>query len=366
MVKKHIQRPKNWQDFESLCKKLWGEIWKIQDTIKKNGRAGQPQSGVDIYGIPSGQMSYWGIQCKGKDDFLKSKLTREEIDQEINKALSFNPPLAGFIFATTASKDVAIEEYIRLKDIENRTSGGFQILLFCWEDIEDLIEENRDTYNYYINQEQFAAKYDLQVSFEDSSNEYKLFPVYKRIIKTYFVNESALFKTLNNFNRAQSKNQFMIPMLGIAGDKRLTKSWCKVGVIMNNTGTKVIEDWKITFKFNKEQYKDILDSVKPIILNNISLNSAHDCLIYTPFRDNPLVQKNKKQINFFIQPLAENSVIDIQWEILARDFNKSGTLKLIVNPKFIESQEMIYTDDVRLAAHEEIILEESDKYLKIE
>ena len=22
-----LQKPDNWQDFESLCKKLWGEIW---------------------------------------------------------------------------------------------------------------------------------------------------------------------------------------------------------------------------------------------------------------------------------------------------------------------------------------------------
>lgn len=37
---KSLSKPLNWQDFEILCKKLWGEIWKRSE-IKKNGRSGQ-------------------------------------------------------------------------------------------------------------------------------------------------------------------------------------------------------------------------------------------------------------------------------------------------------------------------------------
>ena len=45
--------------------------------IKKNGRNGQPQAGVDVYGISKGEMNYWGIQCKGKDDYVNAKLTKK-------------------------------------------------------------------------------------------------------------------------------------------------------------------------------------------------------------------------------------------------------------------------------------------------
>lgn len=48
-----IRPPENWQDFELLCKKLWGEIWNCPDIIKRNGRSGQKQCGVDIYGTPN-------------------------------------------------------------------------------------------------------------------------------------------------------------------------------------------------------------------------------------------------------------------------------------------------------------------------
>ena len=42
-----LRRPANWQDFESLCLLLWRAEWKSED-IKKNGRNGQAQKGVDI------------------------------------------------------------------------------------------------------------------------------------------------------------------------------------------------------------------------------------------------------------------------------------------------------------------------------
>ena len=83
-MKKQLRKPENWQDFEGLCKKLWGEIWKVPNKIKKNGRLGQPQSGVDVYAIPKDEQKYWGIQCKGKDEYTKAKLTKKEIDEEIN------------------------------------------------------------------------------------------------------------------------------------------------------------------------------------------------------------------------------------------------------------------------------------------
>ena len=74
-MKKTIPKPENWQDFESLCKKLWGEIWGIPHKIKKNGRLGQPQSGVDVSGIPRNETEYLGIQCKGKDENSSAKLS---------------------------------------------------------------------------------------------------------------------------------------------------------------------------------------------------------------------------------------------------------------------------------------------------
>ena len=123
---KTLGRPENWQDFESLCKKLWGEIWQCPE-IKKNGRAGQTQNGVDVYGIPSFDDEYYGIQCKGKDEYTHKQLTVKEIDKEIEKAKSFEPKLKKLYFATTAVKDAEIEKVIRLKNTEHRKNKLFEV-----------------------------------------------------------------------------------------------------------------------------------------------------------------------------------------------------------------------------------------------
>ena len=44
-----IPPPANWQDFKTLCCDLWRAIWKDPNT-QKNGRQGQQQNGVNIYG----------------------------------------------------------------------------------------------------------------------------------------------------------------------------------------------------------------------------------------------------------------------------------------------------------------------------
>lgn len=36
--------------FESLCLDLFREIWGRESDAKKNGRPGQPQAGVDVFG----------------------------------------------------------------------------------------------------------------------------------------------------------------------------------------------------------------------------------------------------------------------------------------------------------------------------
>ena len=70
--------PSNWQDFEELCWKLWKEIWKDPNT-QMNGRKGQKQHGVDVYGMPNQKNPYAGVQCKGKDNYNNKEITRKQI-----------------------------------------------------------------------------------------------------------------------------------------------------------------------------------------------------------------------------------------------------------------------------------------------
>ena len=176
-MKQQLRKPENWQDFEELCQMLWSEVWNCHET-KKNGRSGQTQHGVDISGTPSWEKGeYYGIQCKGKDEYTHSQLTAIEIDEEIEKAKNFKPLLKKFYFATTANKNANIEEYIRIKDVESRQAGFFEIHLFSWEDIVTQIDQNKRTHDWYVKKLNFKTLYDVSVLFQNGLNEIDFNPI---------------------------------------------------------------------------------------------------------------------------------------------------------------------------------------------
>lgn len=177
-----IPIPANWQDFEALIKKLFGEIWKYPE-IKKNGRPGQAQQGVDVCGIPAGESSYFGIQCKNCSSYNGGKLTKENILSEIEKARNFNPSLKKLYIVSSFSKDCKIEEFVRKQNIEHIKLGYFEIHLYCWEDLVDLIEDNRSTYNWYIRNMNYTNKNDVEVVFDCGETDITIDIPIKRVIK---------------------------------------------------------------------------------------------------------------------------------------------------------------------------------------
>ena len=136
---KQIAPPKEWAQFEDLCLALFKEVWK-DPLAQKNGRKGQPQRGVDVYGSKGGDpRALWGVQCKGKDANYGGKPTRTELEAELAKAESFKPTLAGWVFATTAPTDGALQEAAREISLERTKSGGFPVSVLGWEEIQALL-----------------------------------------------------------------------------------------------------------------------------------------------------------------------------------------------------------------------------------
>lgn len=345
-MKKQLPKPENWQDFESLCKKLWGEIWKIPNKIKKNGRSGQTQHGVDIYGVPKSENGYWGIQCKGKDSYTNAKLTKVEIDNEIEKARNFKPQLEVFIFATTSNKDASIEEHIRLKDVENK---GFEILLYCWEDIVDLIEENRDVYNYFMDSQKYKTEFEFDVFINGFDNKKDtLLPKFydtqiKYVIKrkVYNARRSNILSdmaTSDSWFRKTSKNL----------------SYCLFELVLKNIGNRVLENWKIQFELEGEcefmgNHNKSLNNTLAVISNPIG-NKSYDDKKFTLKSSNPLIQKDFIKHKIWIRPLPKEYDLKLHWQFLARDYNNKGIIILNVLPeieKRILKNEVDYQYELR-------------------
>lgn len=260
-ISKTLRRPSNWQDFEILCKKLWGEIWSCPE-IKKNGREGQTQHGVDISGIPFGENEYYGIQCKGKDEYTNKQLTEDEITTEIEKAKLFTPSLKKLYFATTAAKDAKIEEFVRKKNIENKANGLFEVHIFSWEDIVELIDENKQTHDYYLKSQNYKSVKSVSVTFQDELTEITVTPKFKKTI-THFrqkivpaipsISEfiSPMGRLLDIITRQQDQFARTSPVLVQARPTttQINQSYCEIYFQIHNTGLEALEEYKLFFSF---------------------------------------------------------------------------------------------------------------------
>ena len=156
--------PSNWEAFESLCRDVFSAEWG-DPTTQKHGRTGFPQHGVDIYGYTQDRR-LCGIQCKKKDIHSQSKVSEQEIRDEVRKALKFNPKLSYFIFATTTPSDPNLEEVAREITEEHKEKGLFSVNFFGWGEIQDRIHNHRDILvRYYssivnsINSSEYSYKY---------------------------------------------------------------------------------------------------------------------------------------------------------------------------------------------------------------
>lgn len=136
---KQIAPPKEWGTFEDLCHALFKWVWK-DPLAQKNGRRGQAQHGVDVFGSLSGdRRSYRGVQCKGKDSNYGSKANWLEVQAEIAKAERFLPKLDEWIFATTASVDATLQEAARELSVQRGAIGRFSVVVLGWEEIQALM-----------------------------------------------------------------------------------------------------------------------------------------------------------------------------------------------------------------------------------
>lgn len=367
-ISKQLRKPQNWQDFDSLCKILWTHIWELSlGDVKKNGRMGQAQHGVDVYGKPKGCNSYIGIQCKGKDDYIHASLTETEIDNEIEIAKNFRPSLYKLIFATTANKDAKIEEYIRVKNINNLNQVLFEIDICSWEDIVDLIEAYPIVKKWYLNNCSYADSYDVSISFTGSSN-YVIRPKFlRKINKTVFREKSSLDKlSLSDPNDDKisllstlTKQVFKQNRRFSIGYSEHDHRWCEITIDIANIGTTTIEDYKLYVDFNTSlceidcgysvPYRlGMSDAVYAELVrradNERDVYKTNSGIVFEP-RETIIVQKDATRFSFSVKILShETSNLYLNWRFRSRDYHKDGNLVVMIEPMYVDQLTTEYTE----------------------
>lgn len=140
-----LPKPKNWQDFENSTRVLIAG-WLKDPNTQQNGRRGQKQNGVDVWGSRSpGKIV--GVQCKEK---FENSVTESELRAEVGKAKSFKPKLSEFILVTTAPRDKDIQEVARTITQElSTTKFPFHVSVWGWEDVEERASEDDDAWKAF-------------------------------------------------------------------------------------------------------------------------------------------------------------------------------------------------------------------------
>jgi hypothetical protein len=130
--------PANWQEFEKMTRDAMALKWDSPN-LTLNGRPGQAQHGVDIYGPDYiGRMT--GIQCKRCEGPLKLTV----ITDEVGNAEKFPGPLATLYIATTADTDATLQAEVRKISEQRSASRQFGVGLLFWEDVITGLARNHE------------------------------------------------------------------------------------------------------------------------------------------------------------------------------------------------------------------------------
>lgn len=125
--------PRSWDQFEELCADTFQEEWQ-DAALVRHGRAGQSQHGVDIVGR-NGAIWPVGIQCKKKSIWPVSVVTTNDLDKEVEKAKTFEPPLKAFYLISTAPDDQSLQKRARLITERHQAEGLFPVAVVGWNEL---------------------------------------------------------------------------------------------------------------------------------------------------------------------------------------------------------------------------------------
>ena len=117
----------------------------ISSDFYRNGRPGQKQDGVDIWGYDDDNR-HIGVQCKNTVDGIS--LTT--VKAEITNAEAFEPKLDRLYIATTAKRDAVLQKAVREISRERAQADLFKVDVLFWDDVcQDLAKDDEIFFRHY-------------------------------------------------------------------------------------------------------------------------------------------------------------------------------------------------------------------------
>ncbi|GHD21331.1 hypothetical protein ACFOEZ_19955 [Tianweitania populi] len=139
-----IPKPKNWQDFEAITLDALRLRWGSPN-LSANGRPGQKQKGVDIFG-PDDIGRRIGAQCKRYAKPLKIEMVKAEVENSD----AFEPALNAIYIATTRDRDTKLQMEVRMYSDKRVSEGKSAVGLLFWDDIVGSLGANPSTFKSHF------------------------------------------------------------------------------------------------------------------------------------------------------------------------------------------------------------------------
>jgi hypothetical protein len=347
--------------------------------------------------VPKGEIKPYGVQCKNKRLHFKSgalnQITKSEINTEIEKSIEFRPALSHLIIATSLYRDKVIEEYVRECSQANQKKGLFSVQICFWEFISDVIHQNSQLLNWYLDGKDLIGQFEVDVTLDNLAVSKTFHPefmmdvqVHRQQTKKEYEEEVAGFeeafkkackeinRSLPFYHRIKNNIRSLIPQKNFKkGDVTILingqppklfprkkeqdhydpfnetydyKPVCPFKIYIKNTGSKVIEDYKLEFELTGS-YQDF--DIEATITQGInktyqthSRKTAKNRGRIKPYEGILVQQDTFESYTFFIHPqMIGESTVTIKWKLIARDFHTTGELMLIVKPNY-EKKESIW------------------------
>ncbi|KUO58852.1 hypothetical protein APF79_11950 [bacterium BRH_c32] len=110
---------------------------------------------------------------------------------------------------------------------------------------------------------------------------------------------------------------------------------------MFNSGSKVLEDFKLTLELDGN-YRGLDSDVPKLFRINHPVTITENYVVYKPNKSESLiVQKDWKPFILSILPKFEETEILIRWNFICRDFDKTGEIKLFSKPNYVDEYQNI-------------------------
>ena len=133
-----LHKPKDWPAFERLCVELLSDLLDDVHT-DLNGRGGQRQAGIDLYGNDRRTGALVGVQCKKRDGRSYPRhagLSIKELDAAVVEARTFQPALSELVILTTGPNDAVIQERARALSLPDEQGHAMRVVVHGWAWVE--------------------------------------------------------------------------------------------------------------------------------------------------------------------------------------------------------------------------------------